>query len=48
MLIGLDLTCSTLYTQDGIRTGSYDDFTEDIRTEYKNTLNANVYVTFRF
>ena len=23
-------------------------FTEDIRTEYKNTLNANVYVTFRF
>lgn len=48
MLIGIDLSCSTLYTQDGIRTGSYDDFTEDIRTEYKNTLNANMYVAFRF
>lgn len=48
MLIGVDVSCSTLYTQDAIRTGSFDDYTEDILTEYKNTLNASMYVTFRF
>lgn len=48
MLLGVDALYSTLYSQSGIRTGSYDNYIDDIQTQYKNLLTVSLYVSFYF
>lgn len=48
MLIGLDFSYSTLYSQSSKRIGTYDDYINDIQTKYKNMFNVYTYISFYF
>ena len=48
VLIGSDVSYNTLYTQSGTRTGTYDNYVNDIQTKYKNMFNVYFYMSFYF
>ena len=48
LLLGIDGLYSTLYSQSGERTGSYDDYVDDIQTKYKNLFTVSTFLSFYF
>ncbi len=48
LMLGIDGLYSTLYSQSGKRTGSFDDYIDDIKTQYKNLFTLSLFVSFYF